>query len=54
MRDTIEAIQLEAAGSEYDTADWLTFVRWAYNSIDKEDKEWCKHSVDHNNKPWPL
>lgn len=54
VRDTIEAIQEDSAGSDYDKADWLAFSYWAYGQLEKEDKDWCRQTVAHNNKPWPL
>lgn len=54
VRDTIHAIQDDTAGSKYDLADWLVFAEWSYDTLELDDKEWCKASLVYNNKPWPL
>ena len=54
VKDTVQAIQEDSAGSKYDTADWLRFAVWAYDALELEDKKWVKSSLDYNNKPWPL
>ncbi len=54
IRDTVEALQDDFAGSKYDKEEWTNFAEWAYNSLNITDKERCRDAVKHRNKPWPL
>jgi len=54
IRDTIEALQDNLAGSPMDKQNWEDFAKWAWELVRPEDHKWCKQAVAHRNKPWPL
>lgn len=54
VRDTIEALQDNRAGSDSDTIVWKAFADWAWKQLDAESQAWCKQAVAHRNQPWPL
>lgn len=54
VRDTVEALQDNCAGSECDARDWKAFAEWAWDQMGTEDKVWCKQAVGWRDKEWPL
>ena len=54
MRDTIIALQDNAAGSSFDRDEWVEFAEWAWDRMNDWDRFWCKSEVAYRGKPWPL
>jgi len=55
LRDTIEALQDNQAGSEYiDVPGWKKLAKEFYDAIPAEDQEWVRNSVAHKREKWPL
>lgn len=54
IRDTIGALQDDAAGSDYDAADWKFFAEWAWDQMSATGRSWCESALAYKNKPWPL
>lgn len=54
VRDTIEALMDELAGSPSDAAGWRDFALFGFSRLNEEDQEWVRHAVAWKKKPWPL
>ena len=54
IRDTIQALMRDEAGSEYDAKDWKRFAEWAWKKLDENSKEFVVGSVAYLKEPWPL
>jgi len=54
VRDTVEALQDNCAGSDFDAREWKSLAEWAWEQMDAESQTWCKQAVAHRNQPWPL
>lgn len=54
VRDTVEALQDNCAGSDFDARAWKELAEWAWVQMDDSAQEWCKQAVAHRNKSWPL
>lgn len=54
VRDTVEALQDNCAGSDFDAREWKALAEWAWEQMDAEAQTWCKQAVAHRNQPWPL
>jgi hypothetical protein len=53
LRDTIEALQDDNAGSRYDSAEWKTFAEWGWGQLTDEGKKQAIRAVNQE-RPWPL
>lgn len=55
VRDTVEALQDNAAGSEYiDVPGWRRLAKILFDEMSEENKNWVKESVKYRYKEWPL
>lgn len=53
VRDTIRALQEEAAGMDMDVKGWTKFAAAKYRLLCQEDQLWVNGAV-HYDKAWPL
>lgn len=55
VRDTIEALQDNQAGSEYiDVPGWQKLAKEFYDAMPAEDQEWVRNDNAWRKKEWPL
>jgi hypothetical protein len=54
VRDTIEALMDELAGSPSDATGWRNFAGFGFSRLSEDDKEWVRYAVAWKQKPWPL
>lgn len=55
VRDTVEALQDNRAGSEYlDAPGWRSLASRLYTEMPEEDQRWVRTAVAHRNEDWPL
>lgn len=54
VRDTVEALQDEIAGSRYDASRWQEFAKWAYGGLSQAKQAWVRDAVGYRGKDWPL
>ena len=54
VRDTVEALRDNNAGSKYDYSDWKVFAEWAWLRLSCRNQDWVLDAVEHRGKDWPL
>ena len=55
VRDTVEALQDNQAGSEYiDVPGWKKLAKEFYDAMPAEDQEWVRNDTAWRKKEWPL
>lgn len=54
IRDTVEALQDNMAGSYLDKEAWLYFATKHYEKLDEANRMLVRDNVGYRNKPWPL
>lgn len=54
MRDTIEALMDDRAGSRHDYLAWERFCIVKWQLLSDKSKGWVWQSVAYKHKPWPL
>lgn len=55
VRDTVEALQDNQAGSEYiDVPGWKKLAKEFYDAMPAEDQEWVRNDIAWRQKEWPI
>lgn len=54
VRDTVEALMDNMAGSDIDFREWKYFAESKFAQLQPDDQKSVFESVQHKNKPWPL
>ena len=54
VRDTVEALQDNAAGSKFDAIEWKSFAETLWKEMSPEEQLNLKRNIEYRKKPWPL